>query len=192
MHIGLLFGSFNPVHNGHLIIAQSMMHQCQWDEVWLIPSPQNPFKSSHELLAFEHRYLLLQQALRNEKHIRVCDAERDLPVPSYTIDTMKILSARYPDFQFHIIMGSDQLSGLAKWKEANTLIKSYPIHVYARPGYAFKQGTYSHLQMHSLPLLDISATEIRKRLLRNESVTGMIAPAAEAVIKRNGWYKSEF
>jgi nicotinate-nucleotide adenylyltransferase len=188
MKVGLLFGSFNPIHNGHVQIATRLLERVGLDMVWLIVSPQNPFKQQADLLAPAHRVVLMQQSLRNENKIRVCTEELQLPTPSYTIDTMKVLTEKYPDFDFHIIIGADNVSGLQHWKEIDRLFEKYSFHIYARGAKITGAIDHEHLIQHELPLLDISATEIRNRLKSGLSVTGMIHPGSEALIRHFGWY----
>jgi nicotinate-nucleotide adenylyltransferase len=188
MKVGLLFGSFNPIHNGHVQIATRLLERVGFDMVWLIVSPQNPFKQQADLLAPAHRVVLMQQSLRNENKIRVCTEELQLPTPSYTIDTMKVLTEKYPDFDFHIIIGADNVSGLQHWKEIERLLEKYPFHIYARGAKITGAIHHEHLIQHELPLLDISATEIRNRLKSGLSVSGMIHPGSEALIRHFGWY----
>jgi len=191
MKVGLLFGSFNPIHNGHVQIATRLLENMKLDIVWLVLSPQNPFKEQLDLLNPEYRVMLMQQSLRNETKIQICTEELHLPRPSYTIDTMKVLSEKYPDFEFHIIIGSDNLSGLKKWKEIDALLAKYPFHIYTRVANIALPFHHEHLILHQLPLLDISATEVRKRLLSGLSVTGMIHPGSEAIIRHFGWYAAK-
>jgi nicotinate-nucleotide adenylyltransferase len=188
MRVGLLFGSFNPIHNGHVQIAARLLERLSLDMIWLVVSPQNPFKQQADLLEPAHRVILMQQSLRNEKKIRVCTEELQLPTPSYTIDTMKVLSEKYPDFDFHIIIGSDNVSGLQHWKEIESLLEKYHFHIYSRGHKMALTINHAHLIQHQLPLLDISATEIRNRLKSGLSVTGMIHPGSEALIRHYGWY----
>ena len=124
MKIGLYFGSFNPVHNGHLIIAQHILNETALNQVWMVVSPQNPFKSEHNLLNEYHRLHLLHIALENSPSIKATDVEFRLPKPSYTIDTLTYLKEKYPTHEFAIIMGSDSLQNLSKWKNAAVIINN--------------------------------------------------------------------
>lgn len=191
MKVGLLFGSFNPIHNAHVQIATRMLERVGLDVVWLVVSPQNPFKHQEDLLEPEQRVVLMQQSLRNENKICVCTEELQLPTPSYTIDTMKVLSEKYPDFDFHIIIGGDNVSGLQNWKEIEQLLEKYPFHIYNRGTKITTPISHKHLIQHQLPLMDISATEVRNRLKSGLPVTGMIHPGAEAIIKHFGWYNAK-
>lgn len=169
MLVGLFFGSFNPVHNGHLIIGDSIRHQESLDEVWFVVSPQNPFKQKSDLLAEELRLSLLQSALRKTNHLKASNIEFTLPQPSYTIDTMDKLKAEYPNYQFKIIMGSDNLRKLENWKDAQRLITENKFLIYPRLGY--NNGEYDdhhNFDFCDLPILELSSTEIRKRIKSKE------------------------
>lgn len=131
--IGLFFGSFNPIHNGHLMIANYMAEFRKLDQVWFVISPLNPFKSGEVLLADYHRRELLTRAISDYPRFRVSSVEFRLPKPSYTIDTLVYLEMEYPDNQFILIMGSDQLPGLPKWKQFDRILERYKILVYPRP-----------------------------------------------------------
>src|SRR6478672_4307435 len=120
--IGLYFGSFNPVHHGHLIIAKHLLNQKLVDEVWFVVSPQNPFKNSGTLLNENHRYFLLQEAIEGEQKLKVSNVEFKLPKPSYTVNTLSYLQEKYPDHSFSIIMGSDSFQNIEKWKNAEVII----------------------------------------------------------------------
>lgn len=168
--VGLFFGSFNPIHMGHLMLAQHMVNYADIDEVWLVVSPQNPFKQNNELADVSHRINMARIAIGDNIKIKVCDIETALPVPSYTIDTMRALEREYPDCEFSIIMGGDNLSGLNRWKEAETLIKNYRIIVYPRPGYHITKPENTHIEIVEAPQLDISSTQIRQWIKNNKSV----------------------
>ncbi|HUH75668.1 MAG TPA: nicotinate (nicotinamide) nucleotide adenylyltransferase [Chitinophagales bacterium] len=189
MKIGLFFGSFNPIHNGHLIIANKMLEKIGFEEVWFIPSPLNPFKKSEDLLDFEFRYQMILSVIKNEKYLKVNPIENTLSKPSFTIDTIEALEKLYPDYEFEIIIGSDNLESLHLWKRYNDLLLKCPIHVYLR-GSANTDNlpTLSNVYIHSLPLLDISSTSIRKSIKAGKSVIGEIDSQVAAFIHKNGWY----
>src|SRR6218665_3097675 len=135
MKIGLYFGSFNPVHQGHLIIASHIINETDLQEVWLIVSPQNPFKNAATLLNEQHRYHLLQLALENETKIKASNIEFKLPRPSYTVNTLTYLKEKYPQHEFYIILGSDGFQNINKWYNAEVILKNYPIYIYRRAGF---------------------------------------------------------
>ena len=135
MKIGLYFGSFNPVHAGHLIIASHILNETDIEKVWLVVSPQNPFKQENGLLNEYHRLHLVQLATEQDNRIKASDIEFGLPKPSYTINTLTYLAEKFPDHEFSIIMGSDSFQNLHKWKNAELIIRDYEIYVYPRPGF---------------------------------------------------------
>ena len=121
MRVGLFFGSFNPIHNGHIRIARSVLERAVCDEVWLVVSPQNPFKAGVDMLSERERFSLVEQALLTEPQIKACDVELDMPKPSYTIDTLNELERMYPNVEFAIIMGGDNMAKFDKWKAYKVL-----------------------------------------------------------------------
>lgn len=133
--VGLFFGSFNPVHIGHLIIANYMANYTFLDEVWFVVSPQNPFKDKKSLGNMYDRLEMVNLAIEGADNLRASDIEFSLPQPSYTIDTLTHLSEKYPTKEFLLIMGEDNLMGITKWKNADILLRDYKIIVYPRPGY---------------------------------------------------------
>src|ERR1700761_684466 len=135
MKIALYFGSFNPIHIGHCIIASYVADNTDVEQVWFVVSPQNPLKISASLLNEYHRLHLVKLAVENDPRLKVSDIEFSLPRPSYTIDTLTYLSEKYPQHAFSVIMGSDSFQNIAKWKNAEQLVRQYDLIVYNRPGY---------------------------------------------------------
>ena len=135
MKVGLYFGSFNPIHHGHLIIANYLLQNSDLDQVWLVVSPQNPFKQSASLLNSYNRLNLVQLAIEGESKLKASDIEFRLPQPSYTVNTLAYLQEKYPTHQFAIIMGSDSFENLAKWKNYEFILQHCTIYVYRRPGH---------------------------------------------------------
>lgn len=191
MHIGLYFGSFNPVHHGHLIIAAYVAANTALDQVWFVVTPQNPFKISHTLLNEYQRLHLVRTAIEGENSLRATDIEFHLPKPSYTIDTLTYLEEKYPQHQFAIIMGSDSFQNIHKWKNADILLKRYPIFVYQRPGYNINLKTTETAKITLLdaPLLQISATQIREMIKKRKSIRYMVPDAVKEEIEKNGYYQ---
>ena len=140
MLIGLYFGSFNPVHNGHLIIANHVLNVGVADEMWFVVSPQNPFKNSGSLLNQNHRLNLVKIAIEGETNLKASNIEFKLPKPSYTITTLTYLQEKYPTQQFAIIMGSDGFQNINKWKNAETILRDFSIIIYKRPGFEVMQN----------------------------------------------------
>lgn len=190
MKIGLYFGSFNPIHNGHLMIANKMLEVVGFDEVWFIPSPLNPFKKSEDLLDFKGRFQMIEAVIKSEKHLKVDAIENTLSKPSYTIQTLEALEKIHTEHQFELIIGSDNLENLHLWKQSEEIIQKYPIHVYSRSGFIEHQlSSLSNVHIYSLPLLDISSTSIRNSIKTGKSVVGEIDSKIDALILKNAWFK---
>lgn len=189
MNIGLYFGSFNPIHVGHCIIASHFIQSTPLDQVWLVVSPQNPFKPSASLLNEYHRLHLVKLALEGEPKLRASDVEFHLPRPSYTIDTMTYLAEKYPDHAFSIIMGSDGLQNLHKWKNAEALVKTYDIYVYKRAGYEANTQLAARLTVLDAPLLQISSTHIRDLLKEGKSARYLVPDKVLQELELYKYYK---
>ena len=191
MKVGLYFGSFNPIHHGHLIIAQHMVQHTDLDQLWFVVSPQNPLKPSAGLLNEFHRLYLIQLAIENAPGLKVTDIEFRLPRPSYTADTLTYLGEKYPQHSFSIIMGSDSFENLPRWKNYQYLLQHYPIYVYKRPGHEITT-TYAGSQVSVLkaPLLEISATHIRNTAKEGKSIRYLVPDKVAEEIERNGYYKN--
>lgn len=190
MKIGLYFGSFNPIHHGHLIIASHLINQTDLNEVWLVVSPQNPFKSSSVLLNEHHRYHLVQTALENETKIKASNIEFKLPKPSYTVNTLTYLKEKYPQHEFFIIMGSDGFQNINKWHNAEVIIKNYPIYIYKRPGFEVTQNFGADIKILEAPLLEISSTHIRKLIKEKKSIRYLVPEDVREEIEKNNYYRS--
>ena len=189
MKIGLYFGSFNPVHIGHLIIANYMAYNTDLEQVWMVLSPQNPLKPSAAFLNEYDRLHLLQLAVEKENRLRASNIEFSLPRPSYTIDTLTYLSEKYPEHEFAVIMGSDSLENLAQWKNYKELLKRYPVYVYKRPGHEVAHYPEEKLTVCAAPLLDISASYIRRMIKEGKSVRYLLPEAVFDYIVDNHYYK---
>ncbi|HKH63228.1 MAG TPA: nicotinate (nicotinamide) nucleotide adenylyltransferase [Flavitalea sp.] len=191
MKIGLYFGSFNPIHTGHCIIANHVLANTQLEQVWFIVSPQNPLKSSAGLLNEYHRLHLVQLAVEAENGLRVNDIEFRLPKPSYTVDTLSYLQEKYPHHSFSVIMGSDSFKNLPKWKNYFHIIQHYPIYVYVRTGHE-EISFYPNADITTLkaPLLGISSTLIRKNVKEGKSIRYLVPDKVLEEITRNGYYRN--
>lgn len=188
MQVGLYFGSFNPIHHGHLIIASFIAENTTLDQVWFVVSPQNPFKVSSNLLNEYQRLHLVRMATEGERKLKVNDIEFHLPKPSYTINTLAYLEEKYPDHEFSIIMGGDSFQNLDKWKNAEVIIKRYPIFIYKRPG--FEIDTKNNKQtIVDAPLLEISATYIRNCIKNGKSIRYMVPEIVKEEIEKGNYYK---
>ncbi len=167
----LFFGSFNPIHVGHLIIAETMQQQEGIDEVWFVVSPQNPLKERATLLADHHRLQMVRRAIEDNYHLRACDVEMHLPVPSYTVVTLAALGEKYPDREFCLIMGSDNLASLHRWRNYEYILQNYRIYVYPRPGSercALRE--HENVTMVDVPMMDISSSYIRTQIAARKDV----------------------
>ena len=189
MKVGLYFGSFNPIHTGHCIIASHLAQTTGLDQVWLVVSPQNPFKPSASLLNEYHRLHLVQTALEGEKKLKASDIEFHLPRPSFTIDTMTYLKEKHPSHVFSIIMGSDSIQNLHNWKNAEVLIKEHAIYVYKRPGYEVNTPLDVKLHVLDAPLLEISSTRIRKLIKEGKSVRYLVPENVREEIEKGNYYR---
>jgi len=171
MKIGLFFGSYNPIHIGHLIIANYMANHTHLDQVWLVVSPHNPLKEKSDLINMYDRLEMAKLATENAENIRVSDVELKLPQPSYTIDTLAYLHEKYPEHQFSLIMGSDNLVSLKKWKNYELILRDYHVHIYPRPGYANQEfADHPSITITQTPLMELSATFIRKSVKEGKNV----------------------
>ena len=186
MNIGLFGGSFNPIHVGHISLAQQLLQLAGLDEVWLMVSPQNPLKQGRsDLLDDQLRFEMAQQALKDVRGVKACDYELHLPKPSYTWNTLQHLKEDYPDHQFTLLIGGDNWKHFSRWYRAEDIVRNYPIVVYPR--------RHSHIDTQSLPptvtivdtpLLDISSTQIRQRILQGQSVQGLVPPIIEPLVRK--------
>lgn len=189
MKIGLYFGSFNPIHNGHLIIAQHVLNETDLNQLWFVVSPQNPFKQQKHLLNEYDRLHLVNLAIEKSTQLKAVDIEFRLPKPSYTINTLIYLKEKYPQHDYSIIMGSDSLQNLDQWKNADQIMKNYPVYVYTRPGFEVKNEDVKHLMIVNAPLLEISATHIRELIQSGKSIRYLVPDIVCDEIENAGYYK---
>ncbi|HEX8659825.1 MAG TPA: nicotinate (nicotinamide) nucleotide adenylyltransferase [Hymenobacter sp.] len=185
--VGLLFGSFNPIHTGHLILAEHFATRTDLAEVWLVVSPHSPFKAVADLLPETERLRLVELALAGNPRLRAERIEFDLPRPSYTIATLDALRQRHPTHHFVLLMGADNLPGLPRWQEASRLLAEVDIYVYPRPGATLPDlAQFPRVQVVSAPLLDISATYIRESLRTGRSIRYLVPAAVEEALLTPG------
>jgi len=193
LRTGLFFGSFNPVHVGHLIIANYMATGTPLEEVWLVVSPHNPLKPRVSLAKDYDRLHLVNIAVEDNPLLRACDIEFGLPRPSYTVDTLAYLKERYPNREFVLIMGSDNLATLDKWKNPEVLLRDYRIYVYLRPGYS--PGPYAehpNVQIfEEVPLMQISSSFIRSRIRDGKSVQYLVTEPVLEYLSASGMYSEK-
>lgn len=173
--IGLYFGSFNPIHIGHLIIGQYMVEFTDLDEVWFVVSPQNPLKDKKTLLPDLNRLYMVNVAVEDNSSLRSCNIEFHMPKPSYTIDTLAYLGEKYPEHDFVLIGGTDILPTFHKWKNYEQLLSDYKIYIYNRPGYnAGEYSSHPNISFFNAPLMQISASFIRKAIKAGKEISYML------------------
>ncbi len=189
MKIGLFFGSFNPIHHAHLIIANYIINQDLVDKIWFVVSPHNPLKESQSLLNENHRLHLLNLAIEGELHLRATDIEFHLPRPSYTSYTLNHLKEKYPNDEFVVIMGGDSFQNITKWKNYDYIINNYNIIIYNRPGFIIDNSLNARLTIVDAPLLELSATAIRQLIRQKKSVRYMLPDAVIEEIEKGGYYR---
>ncbi|MGB4843801.1 MAG: nicotinate (nicotinamide) nucleotide adenylyltransferase [Ferruginibacter sp.] len=189
MKVGLYFGSFNPVHVGHLIIANHIVNETNLNQVWFIVSPQNPFKQSVNLLNEYHRLHLLKSAIDGENSLRASNVEFGLPKPSYTVDTLVYLKEKYTEHEFSIIMGSDGFQNLNKWKNYEVITANHNIYIYNRRGFDITQTHGARIEILNAPLLEISSTHIRKLIKNKKSIRFLVPDIVKEEIEIGGYYR---
>lgn len=189
MKTGLYFGSFNPVHIGHLAIANFMVSFTDMDQLWFVVSPQNPFKKSVSLLEDHKRRTLLDLAVNDDDRLKVCDVEFKLPRPSYTVDTLAYLKEQYPGREFVLIMGSDGIPTFKKWKNHEFIETHYTRYVYPRPGFPCTESDHPNIKVVDAPLMEISSTFIRNALLEKLDIRHFLPPKVYDYIVEMHYYE---
>ena len=191
-NIGLYFGSFNPIHIGHLILANYLAEHSNLDEIWLVVTPQNPFKDKKSLLDNASRLEMVALSLKEYDKLKPCDIEFHLPQPNYTIDTLIHLEEKYPEHSFSLIMGEDNLKSFHKWKNYQVILSRYLIYVYPRlsEGKVLDalQG-HEHIVYIKTPIIELSATAIREDIAQGKDVRPMLPPQIWSYIDKWGFYK---
>ncbi len=187
---GLYFGSFNPIHIGHLIIANQMLANSDMDEIWFVISPQNPLKEKTSLLEDHHRLVLVKIAIDDNPHFRACDIEFKLLQPSYTMHTLVHLEGLYPNRLFCLIIGSDNLSSFNKWFNYEGILNRYQLYVYPRPG--FDGGKFAHhpsVKWVQSPLMEVSSSYIRNAIQNGKSVKYLLPDKVLTYIEEMHFYE---
>ncbi|MBR9853602.1 MAG: nicotinate-nucleotide adenylyltransferase [Algicola sp.] len=190
---GLFFGTFNPIHIGHLIIANHLVEFSDLDEVWFVITPQSPFKVKQSLLEDNHRYQMVYEAVQDYPKLKPSKIEFDLPQPNYTSDTLAHLEDKYrKEYRFSLIMGEDNLKNFHKWKNYETILEQYSIHVYPR----ISQGEVTHqfkehpkITKVSAPIMEISSTFIRKAHKEGKNIRPMLPDPVWKYMDEMNFYK---
>lgn len=192
--VGLFLGSFNPIHVGHVLLAQTVLARTNLQAVWLVISPQNPLKPKEGLANAYYRYRLAQLATQHLPHVQPTAVEFGLPRPSYTITTLRTLGERHPETRFALVMGADTLATLPRWRDHDHLLDNYPIIVYPRNEGPRETPSWvpagTDLTWLRAPLMEFSSTDVRQRLAQGQPVRYLVPEAAEAYIRRWGLYTS--
>lgn len=189
MKIGLFFGSFNPVHTGHMAIANYMVEFSDLDQVWFVVSPHNPLKKKEILIDDYARLELVEMAIEGDDRFLSCDIEFQMPKPSYTIDTLSYLSEKYPDREFVIIMGSDGLKTFHKWKSADTIIENFIRYVYPRLSETDKEILkHKNIKLMNAPRMEISSTFIREAIANKRDIRHLLPVSVFNEINNRGYY----
>ena len=193
MKVGLYFGTFNPIHVGHLIIANHMVGFSDLDEVWFVVTPQSPHKKKQSLLANHHRYELVYIAVEDYPKLRPSDIEFKLSQPNYTVYTLAYISEKYPDKEFSLIMGEDNLKTFHKWKNYEAIIEHHDIYVYPRiSGGKVKNQFRDHPKVHRVdaPVIQISATHIRDSIKQNKNVQALLPKGVWKYLDEMNFYRN--
>ena len=189
--IGIYSGSFNPIHIGHQKLAEYLIDNQIVDEVWFVVSPCNPLKNQEDVIDENIRLDILMLAIKQQKKFKASDIEFMMPVPSYSIDTLHLLTTLYPDYQFSLIIGTDNALVFDQWKDYHQILTNYQVLVYPRHGYDFKIVSYRYPQMRLLesPYFDISSTQIRDFIAQKKDVSQWLHPSVYQFIIENNLYQ---
>jgi nicotinate-nucleotide adenylyltransferase len=186
MATALFFGSFNPIHNGHLAIALFLKQKALFDRIWLVVSPNNPLKEKGGLANEKHRLNMVKRAIEDFPFLHACDVEFSLPTPSYTIETLNYLKKQYPNDNFSLILGADNMTNFYQWKDYEDILNNYKIYVYPRSeNMPAPVQHHNIIYMNDAPLLPVSATEIRSLLQQHKTVTEYLPVSVVQYINDN-------
>ncbi|WP_378185950.1 nicotinate (nicotinamide) nucleotide adenylyltransferase [Aquimarina sp. W85] len=190
--IGLYFGTFNPIHIGHLAIANHMAEYSDLDEIWLVVTPHNPFKKKSSLLANHHRLEMVYQATEGYDKLKPSDIEFNLPQPNYTVNTLAHLQEKYPTYNFSLIMGEDNLKNFHKWKNYETILEHHTIYVYPRIAEGIVENQFKEhpkIIRIAAPIMQISSTFIRKAVAEGKNVVPLLPPSVWKYVDHMNFYK---
>ncbi len=190
--IGLYFGTFNPIHIGHLTIANHLAENSDLDEIWMVVTPHNPFKKKSSLLDNHHRFEMVYQATESYDKIKPSDIEFKLPQPNYTVHTLVHLQEKYPDYHFNLIMGEDNLKGFHKWKNYDVILENHDIYVYPRISEGVIEHQFlDHPKIHRIdaPIMEISSTMIRKAIAAQKNIRPLLPDTVWNYIDEMNFYK---
>lgn len=191
MEIGLFPGSFNPIHHGHLIIAQYFLNQFPLDQVWFVISPQNPLKKRSSLVDFNHRMKMVQISIMNSPKMIASDIEQELPVPSFTIHTLDYLKSNLPENNYSLILGLDNYAGFNRWKSHDRIIQENKVYLYPREGHSIPETLSSaNFILTHAPEIGISSTMIRNGIQENKSIRFLVTDPVLDYIQKNQLYKN--
>ncbi|MFY8133083.1 MAG: nicotinate (nicotinamide) nucleotide adenylyltransferase [Bacteroidia bacterium] len=190
--VGLFFGSFNPIHNGHLILAELILEKASLNECWFVLSPHNPHKKKSSLLDQNHRLFLLQEVLKNHPNLKISTIEFKLPQPNYTINTLVHLKEQFPEIDFHLIMGMDNLENFLHWKSPEEIMEIANLLVYPRVGHQIPSWAENHSKISVIetPMIEISSTIIRERVKSGLTIHGFVPEIVAHLIDKEGFYRS--
>jgi nicotinate-nucleotide adenylyltransferase len=192
MKVGLFFGSFNPVHIGHLIIANHLVEYSDLDEVWFVVTPHNPFKEKRSLLADNHRYRMVLEAIEDYPKLKPSKIEWGLPQPNYTVNTLAYLDEKYPGYHFNLIMGEDNLYSFKKWKNYEVILENYHLYVYPRiSNKKEKPELTNHPAIHAVdaPIVEISSTFIRKAIPEGKNIRPLLPEKVWKYLDEMNFYR---
>lgn len=188
--IGLFFGSFNPIHIGHLMMAEYFVENTDLKEIWFVVSPSSPFKKKESMLSEHQRLYMVNVAIEDDARFRSCDIEFKLPFPSYTCNTLVFLQEKYPDKQFVLIMGEDNLESIQKWKNADFILQNYDIYTYPRMGYdGGESKKLPNVTFVNAPIIGISATMIRTAIAEGKTMKYFLPPKVAQYVDEMNLFK---
>ena len=187
--IGIFGGSFNPVHIGHMMLASYLTQWGYVDEVWLTLSPLNPLKDAAELLPDIKRPAMLSIAAKGAEAIDICDIELSMPKPSYTIDTLRVLAERYPEYRFKLIIGSDNWQIFDRWRSAQQILDDFGVVVYPRPGYPVDKRHIDGMEVVDAPMAHVSSTFIRQAIAKGRNMNYFLPAGVYKYILDNKLYR---